>query len=326
MRIKIKKSYLVASIITIIFGIFVIWYIGDSNTKDFCKQDYTWLNSKIKCERPVISKAEYVTLKKELAAKIEEMTKSGDVDVVAVFYRDLVNGPKFNINEQHSFIPASLLKVPIMLTFFKLAEDKPELLEKTLIYSSKSADLLVSQTVPDELMLAQDQPYTIDDLIFRMVAYSDNHSTRMLEAYAYALSPEVDLIQQTYFELGLLDPDDNTPGDYLSVKAYSSLFRLLYNGSYLSYELSDKALDYLSRADFKEGIVSGVPRNISVAHKFGERLEKDFTQLHDCGIIYYPDNPYLLCVMTRGKNYDVLKNVLHEISESVWEEIDSRKL
>jgi len=27
-------------------------------------------------------------------------------------------------------------------------------------------------------------------------------------------------------------------------------------------------------------------------------------QLHDCGIVYYPETPYLLCVMTKGWNFE----------------------
>jgi hypothetical protein len=49
-------------------------------------------------------------------------------------------------------------------------------------------------------------------------------------------------------------------------------------------------------------------------------------QLHDCGIIYYPGNPYLLCVMTRGTDWSALEKTIQTISAMTYKEVDSRKL
>ncbi len=92
--------------------------------------------------------------------------------------------------------------------------------------------------------------------------------------------------------------------------------------------LSEKALEFLSDVEFTKGLVAGVPKNIAVSHKFGERSiidSEDIKQLHDCGIIYYPDRPYLLCVMTRGKNLDVLTDNVRVISYLVYDEIESQR-
>lgn len=77
----------------------------------------------------------------------------------------------------------------------------------------------------------------------------------------------------------------------------------------------------LSKTSFKKGLVAGVPKNIMVSHKYGERLYVDSNeaQLHDCGIIYFPQTPYLLCIMTRGENFAELENTIKEISKNVYE-------
>jgi hypothetical protein len=67
--------------------------------------------------------------------------------------------------------------------------------------------------------------------------------------------------------------------------------------------------------------------NIPVAHKFGERtgFAGGVKQLHDCGIVYYPKNPYLLCIMTRGTDFTKLESTIAAVSKMVYQEFDSRK-
>jgi len=86
-------------------------------------------------------------------------------------------------------------------------------------------------------------------------------------------------------------------------------------------------LEFLSQVEFKEGIVAGVPRDVVVSHKFGERgtADSNTLQLHDCGIVYYPSNPYLLCVMTRGSDFEKLKEVIKTISATIYREIKKNK-
>ena len=77
----------------------------------------------------------------------------------------------------------------------------------------------------------------------------------------------------------------------------------------------------MSQTDFEKGIKAGVPENIKVAHKFSERRLGDLAQLHDCGIIYKQGRPYLLCVMTRGKNFEDLETLIGDVSREVWDEM-----
>jgi hypothetical protein len=72
-----------------------------------------------------------------------------------------------------------------------------------------------------------------------------------------------------------------------------------------------------------------------VSHKFGVRNiladgakptdEPTARELHDCGIIYYPNNPYFLCVMTRGKDFPTLEGVIKDISKIAWDEVSKMK-
>jgi len=168
------------------------------------------------------------------------------------------------------------------------------------------------------------ESYTVDELLRRMIAYSDNNSAALLEQ-----TVKIDLLRQTYYDLGIRSPYAmKAEDDYISVNNYASIFRILYNASYQSKLMSEKALEYLAESAFKGGLVGGIPEGIVVAHKFGEWESgdnKEIKQLHDCGIVYYPNHPYLLCVMTRGNSFEYLDDSIREISHAVHEGIRRQK-
>jgi beta-lactamase class A len=306
-------------------GVSVRWAINRTAAEAPCEENYRWVNKNLKCRAPVIDKGLYTELREKLKGKFAVLKEEGKVGDVGVFFRDLENGPTFGINEQMEFVPASLLKMPVMLTYFKLAEDDPELLSRRLRSDSQKPDAFYQGYRP-ESVVEPDTQYEIDDLIYRMIAYSDNRAYFMLTGYLREISPEDDLILRTYIELGMIIDNNNPEVSDLSTKTYASIFRILYNASYLSKALSDKALGYLSDAYFGNGLRRGIPEDIPVAHKFGERVLSDGSkQLHDCGVIYYPDNPYLLCVMTRGDSMTELSEVVGIVSHEVYREVESRR-
>jgi hypothetical protein len=131
---------------------------------------------------------------------------------------------------------------------------------------------------------------------------------------------------------------DTPSGVVTSPQEYSHMFRALYNGSYLSHEASERALNLLSKTTFTDGLVAGVPANTIVSHKFGERSpwledhassasEENVNQLHDCGIVYFPSHPYFLCVMTKGQagvDFPLLATVIQDISRVTWEHVNDK--
>jgi len=205
-----------------------------------------------------------------------------------------------------------------MMAYYKKSEKNPELLEKKIKYEAK--DPLLQQNITPTNSIEKGKDYTIDDLIERMMIYSDNGALTLLEG-----NIEPALIDRITLDLGVETATEATPEDFMSVKGYSGLFRILYNASYLEKNLSEKALEILSRTEFTKGIVSGVPKSIKVSHKFGERELGDQTkQLHDCGIVYHPQSPYLLCVMTRGSDFMMLEKIITKISSVTFHGIESK--
>ena len=153
-----------------------------------------------------------------------------------------------------------------------------------------------------------------------MSGYAD-HQALVLLHQRLPKSYQVEL----YTLLGV-DPKLITdPTARLTIRQYSIFFRILFNASFLSRTNSEYALKLLSESSFEQGVRKGVPLDVAVSHKFGERKTSgDLQQFHDCGIVYYPQHPYLLCVMTRGQDVTKLIDSIYKTSEFVYEKIDSQ--
>lgn len=257
-------------------------------------------------------------LQAKLESFIEEKKRSGVINSASVYFRDLNNGPWIGINEHEAFSPASLLKLPVLIAYYKKADFDPDILDKKIKFTDEGG--LLTQNFASKRILEEGKEYTIDDLINQMIVYSDNSALRVLLGNIEAKN-----VAKVTQDIGAETADINTPEDYMTVKGYAGLYRILYNASYIDRDLSEKALELLSRTDFDEGLVAGVPKDITISHKFGEReLGNGTKQLHDCGIVYLRSNPYLLCVMTRGESFENLKNVIKGISSTTFNYINSQ--
>lgn len=293
-----------------------------------CARRFTYVNKTFVCGvQPVLGKGGYIGLRMQLATQIEEEVAAGRANEAAVYFRDLRNGPIFGINELRAFAPASLLKVPLAFAFMNAEENSPGFIDRTITYSGDITP--PEQNIPSGVSLRPGGSYTIRDLLANTLIYSDNLSSLILRRYLGSLRDGEAVERQTYRELGIIPPEGMTD-DSVSVQGYSSLFRQLYNATYLTPELSDLILSWLARSEFKHGLAGGIPANVAVAHKFGERTAQggsggELAQFHDCGIVYYPENPYLLCIMTRGSDLPTLMGLVRDISARVYREVDSRR-
>jgi beta-lactamase class A len=86
--------------------------------------------------------------------------------------------------------------------------------------------------------------------------------------------------------------------------------------------MSEKALKLLSQIKYTDALVKGINNpQIIVSHKFGERTFNDTgeKQLHDCGIVYIPQKPYLVCIMTRGDDFTKLSSSIAQISKTIYQ-------
>lgn len=291
-------------------------------SKQSCHQS-RWL-AKYACVKPVISKVPYAVLRQRLVDYIEEQKAKGVLKDAGLYFRDLEDGPHFGVNEYTNFAAASLLKLPIVIQYLSLAEQDPELLRLPLVVPSDMEELYSANYQPPEKLVAGES-HTVEDVLYRTMAYSDNLAFFMLRQHLVDKYGSETSIWESYRQLGLV-PDIADRNFVITVSRYASMFKPIYNASYLGSAMSEKLIDLMRASVFKVGLVQGVPAGVPVAHKFGEMGRDGVIQLHDCGIVYYPGNPYVLCVMTRGNSYPALETVLQDVSRMVYAEVDSRRV
>ncbi|MFA6518280.1 MAG: serine hydrolase [Candidatus Shapirobacteria bacterium] len=281
-------------------------------------QKYQFINPLIECD-PALSSSKGVlhSLEDAISQKIDSLKSSGLVDFVAVYFRDLNNGPWFGINQDEFFSPASLVKVPTAITYLKHSESDPQILTKELSVTSLSE--YQNQNFQPETKLELNQTYSVEELLKRMIIYSDNVAYELLEK-----SIDNQEIVKTYSDLGIdISKGFSDPGgNIISVKDYASFFRILYNASYLNQTNSEKLLSLLSQSTFNQGLTAVTPKNIKSSHKYGERkFDTSLKQLHDCGIVYHPQKPYLICIMTRGQDFNKLSATIRGIADLVYKQV-----
>jgi beta-lactamase class A len=236
---------------------------------------------------------------------------------VSVYFRELNDGIWFAIGDTERFTPASLRKLPLLIALLKAAEGRagPALLDAPVTHDL-ARDYDEDQNIKPAEPLRRGATYPVRELIRRMIVHSDNNAFMLLSR---VVDPAE--LDRVYARLRMQNPRAAGDDAFLSVQTYASFFRILYNATYLSREASEWALTLLAAADFKAGLVGGVPPGVPVAHKFGEKSEPGAFQLHDCGIVYFPENPYLLCVMSRGPDLGTLDDVIRGVSRVVYGEV-----
>ncbi len=257
----------------------------------------------------------------KVSALIDEKIEDGETSYVAVYFRDMDNGNWFGINDQDPFSPESQVKIPLMIAYFKWAEMNPLVLRKKLTAAAPTGQNEPRLLRPPRT-LEPGRSYTVNDLIFRMVAYGDSDAYTLLNANLPA-KRRSRIYQDLYVNYDPLKQDDA-----LSLSAYASFFRVLFNASYLNEEMSEKALRYLSRSSFRSGMAAGIPPDVDLACKAGERVlepaaddKPGIVQLHEFGIIYHPGRPFLLGITARGTDYDDLSAVIRDITKLIYSEV-----
>jgi beta-lactamase class A len=284
-------------------------FLAEANLDDttsVCAREngaYQFTNPLLLCNSAQDSaSSQYSKLNDQITSFIQNSTtqtyaKNADVETVSVYYRDLNSGKWFGINENEQYSPASLLKVPVMIAYYKQAQTDAGFLTSKLTYTG-ATDSNTDETFKSQYDIVPGT-YTVSDLIKAMIVNSDNNA---LDLLSQDLNQSI--LNQLYTYLGV-PVDANNNADFMTAMSYSQFFRILYNATYLSKVNSENALELLVSADFPDGLRAGVPASIPIAQKFGERSDQypdgvvQERDLHDCGIVYYPSNPYLLCVMTK---------------------------
>lgn len=294
-----------------------------SNFRGYCTREkgYQLTGPLLGCE--VIQGTEFPELepiKQQTEKIIDAEKKTGKIISVSVYFRLLNSGRWFAINGDALYSPASLLKVPLAMAYYKIAEDRPDILKKEIVYDGSMEQLELPE-LPQGERIRIGETYAAEELIKKMIKTSSN-----VAMYLLSRNLNQNDIKKVYEDLDITGPF-LVKDDFMSIKNYSFFFRVLFNTTYLTREYSEQALDLLTHTEFNQGLTANIPPGITVAHKFGSHVHENTSptlgELHDCGIIYYPEHPYFLCVMTTGYSSDAAQNTIADISATIYNAVDN---
>jgi beta-lactamase class A len=267
---------------------------------------------------------QYAQMQSQVQDYIDAQTQNGDLFSAAVKFSDIEASQGFTIDPTEQFDPASLTKIPLAMAYYTLAENDPTVLDQEISYTN-TPDLDANEQIESPTQLMQGQTYTVEEMIQHMIRYSDNNAEQLLANHLASIG-QLNVLSTLFNNLGIVVNSDNP--DDITVQQYSLFLRVLFNSTYLDRDYSEKLLKLLSETDFSSGIDAGVPNNIVVSEKFGDARipnaqgQQVGAELQNCGIVYYPGHPYLLCIMTKGSSIPNLERIIAQISKMLYNGVE----
>jgi len=223
-----------------------------------------------------------------------------------VYFEYLPSGVSIGVNDREEVKLVSLAKVPLTMSVYEQIEKGAWSPEKKFVIQESQLDKKFGSLWEKGL----GAELSVEELVYVMLTESDNTAFNVLWD---ALS--VEAINNVYdaLDIPVIQNPEEEFSFLVSPKNYSSIFRSLYLSSYLSKEYSNKILKTLTETKFNDQIPAGVPPEIKISHKIGGFEKGNTIPLYiDCGIIYVPSRPYILCMFVDGPKKDadfVMKNI-----------------
>ena len=264
---------------------------------------------------PKCESEELADCKNQITQIIENNKSIGNIISASVYVREFTQAQWISINPSELYSPGSLLKVPELMALYKMNEMQPGFLDKVVEYKDANktkSDRIINFEANHHIELGK--KYTVRELIKFMIVFSDNDATMLLNALI-----DKSVFSKIFTDIGLKEPDYKSSDYKMNVADYSIFLKELYNGSYLSFKNSEECLSLLSKTEFKEGIISGLAANCVVCHKFGEGGPASEPNFSEAAIVYCGRTPYIISIMTKGKDIKSLPAVSAEISRKVYQ-------
>lgn len=238
-------------------------------------------------------------------------------DKVGVYFEYLPSGTSIGVNDKEEVKIVSWSKVPMSMSILKKIERKKLAFDDILTIEEKHLD----QKFGTLWKRGAGTKLSVEELLRITLTESDNTAYNVL---ASQLTDQE--LNEVYAGLDIPLSQEEKGGEEIhllvSPKNYSSVFRSLYLSSFLSKEHSSFLLNILTQTKFHDKLAAGVPDTVTVAHKIGvfEPLSSEQDIFTDCGIVYVPERPYVLCMFVRDSN-EQAQNHMAYISKMVYEYI-----
>jgi len=306
-------SILLAVNVTFFFVSLIMLLVGVNNRGAINREAkmYPLLSKRIFVEDPNDLIINFVPLRARLEAYRKSVTTP-----LGIYFEYLPSGTSVGVDSNDVFFGASLLKLPVAMKAYRLIEEGKLDPNQEVSIEPKHIDKgfgnLWKRGVGAKI--------TIREAIRLSVAESDNTADHILRDLVEP-RPVSDVFDYLDIDTGLAAG----PGAGVTTRGFSSVLRSLYLSSYLAYRDSNELLNLMTTSPHNTRIVAGVPEGIKVAHKVGiyQQPDNKDVQVHaDCGLVYAPRRPYILCIMN-GDVIDKATTRMVDISRMVYDYVSS---
>lgn len=249
----------------------------------------------------------------------------------AVAWRDLGSGEEILLHVDSSFHAASMMKVPVMVRLFRMAETGRIDLDRPIPVRNEFRSIedgsLYTLTMDDDsdstLYARVGGTATPRELIERMIARSSNLATNILVELADPDSIAVMLRALGADGMTVLRGVEDIPAyragrnNTTTARGLLELFTALAEGRAAGPEATAEMLAILGRQEFNDAIPAGLPPGTPVAHKTGWIPAID----HDGGIVFPPEGPpYVLVILTAGVEDEArTREAAAHVSRTIWD-------
>jgi beta-lactamase class A len=268
----------------------------------------------------------------ELASRIAQRLSATGAEY-GFAYRDLETGAEILLGPDAEFHAASMMKVPVMVRLYRMADDGTLDLDAPLpvrnefvsIYDGSAYSLTRDDDSDSTLYALTGNAVPTRELIDLMISRSSNLATNILIELADPDSIAVMLAEFGAQGMKVLRGVEDTPAyrhglnNTTSARGLLELYSALGRGTAASPASTEEMLDILLGQEFNDAIPAGLPAGVPVAHKTGWISEID----HDGGIVFPPaGSPYVVVVLTRGvEDESVTRSAAADVSRMIWESI-----
>lgn len=234
---------------------------------------------------------------------------------IGFFYKNMITGETLSFNQNDHYIPASVIKLPILMEIYRLeAMGKADLNSKILI---KDEDKMPScgalNSFTGEVLV------DIKTLCNLMITISDNTATNVLISHfgTKALNEGFSTVglNDTRVNRKLFDSEASKQGiqNVITPAEIGMLLEKLYRNEFINEQVSEDIKAILFRQQIKHKIREKLPIGTKVGNKTGE---DDYIS-NDVGIVY-AKQPFVVCFISNETDKSLFNPFIRKTSLTLF--------
>ena len=263
-------------------------------------------------------------MKRELRANILQELAAME-GRVGFYFKNLVTGENLGYNQREQFLPASIVKLPLLAAMFLMRErGETDFREKITIKRDEKLPGcgVVSHMTGDE---NGDVTLDIETLYKFMIVISDTTATNALYKH-YGNDAVISALKElglegTQFNRAFYDSIREEKGiqNYFVPEEIGELLEKMYDRRLVSEKVSEEIEKILLQQQVNHKMGGMLPIGFPIAHKTGEEEDKS----HDVGIVYVKE-PFIACFASYKTDIPAFEDFIRRTVYEITKDIDPR--